>query len=104
MAITKKTPKWLKWVVLVLALGLAAVFAWKHYAATGEEQVASGNGRIEATGSEIAAFAAQLRSGKSDPATCLGVKDFTDEDWASLDELVAAARKLAPDEKTKPRH
>jgi len=62
------------------------------------------NGRIEATGSEIAAFAAQLRSGKSDPATCLGVKDFTDEDWASLDELVAAARKLAPDEKTKPRH
>jgi len=59
------------------------------------------NGRIEAMGSQIAAFAAQLRSGKSDPAACLGVKDFTDEDWASLDELIAAARKLVPDEKTK---
>jgi len=59
------------------------------------------NGRIESTGSEITAFAAQLRSGKSDPAACLGVKDFTDEDWASLDELIAAARKFVPDKKTK---
>src|SRR5215471_2627304 len=49
----KITKKWLKWVVLVLVLGLAAVFGWKHYASTGEEQVASGNGRIEATEIDI---------------------------------------------------
>jgi hypothetical protein len=59
------------------------------------------NGRMEATGSQIAAVAARLRKGKSEQAACSGVKDFTDEDWASLDGLVAAARKPAPDKKTK---
>jgi hypothetical protein len=59
------------------------------------------NGRMEATGSQIAAVAARLRKSKSDQAACSGVKDFTDEDWASFDALVAAARKPAPDEKTK---
>jgi uncharacterized protein YjbI with pentapeptide repeats len=59
------------------------------------------NGRMEAAGSEIAAVAARLRNGKSDEAACSGVKDFTDEDWASLDKLVADARKLTSDEKRK---
>jgi uncharacterized protein YjbI with pentapeptide repeats len=59
------------------------------------------NGRMEATGSQIAAVATRLRKGKSDQAACSGVKDFTDEDWASVDALVAATRKPAPDEKTK---
>jgi len=59
------------------------------------------NGRMEATGSQIAAVAARLRKGKSEQAACSGVKDFTDEDWESLDGLVAAARKPAPDKKTK---
>jgi uncharacterized protein YjbI with pentapeptide repeats len=59
------------------------------------------NGRIEARGSEVAVVAARLRTGKSDHAACSGVKDFTDEDWASLDELVAAAQKPVPGEKTK---
>jgi HlyD family secretion protein len=68
MATTNKTTKkWLKWVVLVLVLGLAAVFAWKHYAATGEEQVASGNGRIEATEIDIdAKLPARIRDIKVD--------------------------------------
>jgi HlyD family secretion protein len=44
-----KRQKWFKWAALALALGVSAVFAWRHFAATGEEQVASGNGRIEAT-------------------------------------------------------
>src|SRR5262249_29485899 len=59
------------------------------------------NGRMEATGSQFAAVAARLRKGKSDQAACPGVKHFTDDDWASLDALVAAARKPAPDEETK---
>ena len=59
------------------------------------------NGRMEATGSQIAAVAARLRRGKSDQAACFGVKDLTDEDWASFDALVAAAPKPAADEKTK---
>jgi uncharacterized protein YjbI with pentapeptide repeats len=59
------------------------------------------NGRMEAAGSQIAAVAARLRKGKSEQATCLGVKDFTDEDWASLDGLVVAASTPAPDKKTK---
>src|SRR5262245_55387846 len=65
VAITKK---WLKWlVVLVLVLGLAAVFGWKHYASTGEEQVASGNGRIEATEIDIdAKLPARIREIKAE--------------------------------------
>jgi hypothetical protein len=59
------------------------------------------NGRMEAAGSQIAAVAAGLRKGKSEQATCLGVKDFTDEDWASLDGLVVVASTPAPDKKTK---
>jgi uncharacterized protein YjbI with pentapeptide repeats len=59
------------------------------------------NGRMKATGSQIAAVAARVRKGKSDQAACLGVKDFTDEDWESFDALVAAATKPAPDEKMK---
>ena len=59
------------------------------------------NGRIEATGSEVFAIAARLRRGKSDQAPCSGVKDFTDEDWASLEEIVAAAQKAVPAEKSK---
>jgi hypothetical protein len=43
----------------------------------------------------------QLRKGKSDGTACPGVNGFTDYDWASLDELVAAARRPAADEKTK---
>src|SRR5215831_2975221 len=50
---TIKTKKWLKWVVLVLVLALAAIFAKRHRAANSEEQVASGNGRIEATEIDI---------------------------------------------------
>jgi hypothetical protein len=42
-----------------------------------------------------------LRRGNSDEAPCSGVKDFTDEDWASLEEIVAAAQKAVPDEKSK---
>jgi HlyD family secretion protein len=48
-----KRKKWFKWVALALSLGVAAVFAWRHYAASGEEQLASGNGRIEATEIDI---------------------------------------------------
>jgi uncharacterized protein YjbI with pentapeptide repeats len=59
------------------------------------------NGRMKATGSQIAAVVARLRKGKSDQATCLGVKHFADRDWESFDALVAAAPKPAPDEKTK---
>jgi len=59
------------------------------------------NSRAEATESQIAAVAASLRKAKSDQGACSGVKDFTDEDWADLDELVAATRKLAPNEKRK---
>jgi uncharacterized protein YjbI with pentapeptide repeats len=58
-------------------------------------------GRLKAMGPEIAAIAARLREGKADQATCSGVREFTDEDWVALDELVAAARSRAPDEKTK---
>jgi uncharacterized protein YjbI with pentapeptide repeats len=59
------------------------------------------NGRMEATGSQIAAVAARLRKGKSDQTACFGVKELADEDWASFDALVAAAPKPAPEEKTK---
>jgi hypothetical protein len=54
---------------------------------------------MKAMGPEIAAIAAKVRKGAQ--AACLGVKDFTDEDWASFDALVAAAQKPAPDEKTR---
>jgi HlyD family secretion protein len=45
--------KWFKWIALALVLGVTAIFAWRHYAAGGEEQLASGNGRIEATEIDI---------------------------------------------------
>jgi uncharacterized protein YjbI with pentapeptide repeats len=56
---------------------------------------------VKARRSQIGAVAASLRKHKFDQAACLGVKNFTDEDWGSVEELVAAAGKLAPDEKTK---
>jgi HlyD family secretion protein len=49
-----KTRRWWKWVVIVvLVLGLAAIFAMRHHAAGSDEQLASGNGRIEATEIDI---------------------------------------------------
>ena len=44
---------------------------------------------------EIATVADRLRRGKADPKTCPGVKGFTEEDWAQLDELVARVQKEA---------
>jgi hypothetical protein len=52
------------------------------------------NGRIAATGVEIGTVADRLRKGRTDPTTCLGVKGFTDEDWAKFDELADGATKL----------
>jgi hypothetical protein len=52
------------------------------------------NGRIAATGVEIGMVADRLRKGRTDPTTCLGVKGFTDEDWAKFDELADGATKL----------
>jgi hypothetical protein len=34
-------------------------------------------------------FTDQLRKGKSDRTACLGVNDFTDDDWAWVERLVA---------------
>jgi HlyD family secretion protein len=48
-----KRSKWVKWIVLVLALGVAAIVAWRHVAANRTVVVASGNGRIEATEIDI---------------------------------------------------
>jgi HlyD family secretion protein len=45
--------KWFKWVLLALILSVAAIFGWRHYAAGREGQMASGNGRIEATEIDI---------------------------------------------------
>jgi uncharacterized protein YjbI with pentapeptide repeats len=47
------------------------------------------NGRIAATGVEIASIADRLRRGKADTQTCPGVVGFTEEDWARLDQVVA---------------
>ena len=47
-------------------------------------------GQIAAIGTETATVADRLRKGKTDPAACPGVKGFTDEDWALLDQIVAA--------------
>jgi HlyD family secretion protein len=48
-----KRSKWVKWIVLVLALGIAAIAGWRHVAANRTVVVASGNGRIEATEIDI---------------------------------------------------
>src|SRR5262249_15176901 len=40
---------------------------------------------LDADGREL--FAARLLKGKSDPATCLGVRDFDIADWADLSKL-----------------
>ncbi|HLH30649.1 MAG TPA: biotin/lipoyl-binding protein, partial [Terriglobia bacterium] len=48
-----KRRAWFKWVALLLVLGVLTVVGWRHYAAGREEQVASGNGRIEATEIDI---------------------------------------------------
>jgi HlyD family secretion protein len=48
-----KRSKWVKWIVLVLALGIAAIAGWRHVAANRSVVVASGNGRIEATEIDI---------------------------------------------------
>ena len=49
-----KTKRWWKWVaIVVLVLGFAAIFAMRHQAASGDQQLASGNGRIEATEIDI---------------------------------------------------
>jgi uncharacterized protein YjbI with pentapeptide repeats len=46
-----------------------------------------------ATGTQVPTIAERLRKGKSDPTACPGVKGFTDEDWAKLDEVVQQASK-----------
>src|SRR5262249_44522870 len=46
-------------------------------------------------------FTDQLRQGKSDRAACPGVDGFTEDDWALLDRLVAAAQEPPPDAETK---
>jgi HlyD family secretion protein len=48
-----KRSRWVKWIVLVLALGIAAIVGWRHVAANRTVVVASGNGRIEATEIDI---------------------------------------------------
>jgi uncharacterized protein YjbI with pentapeptide repeats len=46
-------------------------------------------------------FTDQLRKGKSDRTACPGVNDFSDDDWAWVDRVVADAQRLAPDENAK---
>jgi uncharacterized protein YjbI with pentapeptide repeats len=41
----------------------------------------------------------RLRKGRSEPTACPGVKGFTDDDWAGLDQAVAEASKPVPDAK-----
>jgi uncharacterized protein YjbI with pentapeptide repeats len=53
------------------------------------------------TESQLAAVAARLREAKSDHSGCLGVTDFNDEDWASLEAPITAASKPARGEKAK---
>ncbi len=53
-------------------------------------------GRLQATGSNLLNIADRMRKGKSDLSACPGVKGFTDDDWAKLDELV---KKAPPPEK-----
>ena len=53
------------------------------------------NGRMAATGLEIATIADRLRRGKTDPKTCPGVEGFTENDWAQLDQVLANVQKPA---------
>jgi hypothetical protein len=59
------------------------------------------NGRLLSTGLRVAAVADRLRKGKSDPSGCPGVRGFTDDDWAKLDQLVTGVLSRAAGEKTK---
>jgi hypothetical protein len=43
-------------------------------------------------------FTDQVRKGKSDRPACPGINDFSDDDWAWVDTVVADAQRLAPDE------
>jgi HlyD family secretion protein len=47
--------RWVSGVVTALVLGAAAIFVWQRYGATRDEELASGNGRIEATEIDVAA-------------------------------------------------
>ncbi len=46
--------KWLWWMATALVLGLLAILAWQRYDVKGEDGLASGNGRIEATEIDVA--------------------------------------------------
>jgi hypothetical protein len=52
------------------------------------------NGRIEATGVEIATIGDRLRGGKADLRTCPGVKGFIEEDWQLLDKILTRVQGL----------
>jgi uncharacterized protein YjbI with pentapeptide repeats len=59
------------------------------------------NGRLRSTGPQIAPVADRFRKGKSDSSACPGVRGFTDDDWAKLDQLVTGVLSRAADEQTK---
>ena len=68
-----KRSKWVKWIVLVLALGIAAIVGWRHVAANRTVVVASGNGRIEATEIDIdAKIPARIREIKVNEGEAIG--------------------------------
>ncbi|HTR88263.1 MAG TPA: pentapeptide repeat-containing protein [Reyranella sp.] len=50
------------------------------------------NGRLAATGPDIAIVADRMRAGKDNRSACPGVERFDEKDWAALDALVAKAR------------
>jgi uncharacterized protein YjbI with pentapeptide repeats len=55
------------------------------------------NGALVRAMTQIEPVAQALRRGRSDPANCQGVKGFTDDDWAQLDQQVSVIlRYLAP--------
>jgi uncharacterized protein YjbI with pentapeptide repeats len=65
---------------------LRAPYVWRGLS---RNSVAAG------TESQLVAVAAKLREARSDHSARLGVKDFNDEDWASLDALDAEAQNTA---------
>jgi HlyD family secretion protein len=53
--IEKKRKKWLMWIAAALVLGVVVILGWRRYGANGESaNLASGNGRIEATEIDVA--------------------------------------------------
>jgi hypothetical protein len=78
----------------ILAAGLVDLACWggsPPYIARGMLH----NGRLLATGSQLEWVADRLRTGKSDPTRCPGVKGLSDEDWTWLDRFVASVPKAA---------